>query len=97
MDSQIYEFLKTLKFNDNEIYLLLDIAPTLAEISAEEAAKNIEAVACFGYPADDITYLISQNPAFLCRNFNDLVEDLQKIKTEFGDIEEALKNNPNLI
>ena len=97
MDNQIYNFLKMLKFSDNEIYLLLDIAPTLAEISAEEAAKNIDAVVYFGYPADDLTYLISQNPAFLCRNFNDLMEDLQKIKNEFNDIEEALKQNPNLI
>lgn len=97
MDYQIYDFLKMLKFNDGEISLLLDITPTLAEISADEAAKNIDAVVYFGYPADDLTYLISQNPTFLCRNFNDLMEDLQKVKNEYGDIEEALKNNPNLI
>lgn len=97
MDNQIYNYLKSLKYSDNEICLLLSIAPTLEEVSAEEAANNIEAVMHFGYPVEDITFLISQNPAFLCRNFKDLVEDLQKIKNEFGDVEEALKYDPNLI
>lgn len=97
MDNTIYEYLKILKFNDDEIATLLEIAPVLEETSAEDAAKNIDAIEHFGYPIDDITYLISQNPVFLTRNFNDLVEDLQKIQSVYGDIEEALKNNPHLI
>lgn len=97
MDNTIYEYLKILKFNDDEIATLLEIAPVLEETSAEDAAKNIDAIEHFGYPIDDITYLISQNPAFLTRNFNDLVEDLQKIQSVYRDIEEALKNNPHLI
>ncbi len=97
MDNRIYDFLKMLKFNDNEILTLLEIAPVLAETSAEDAAKNIDTLEYFGYPTDDITFIISQNPAFLTRNFNDLAEDLQKIKNTYGDIEEVLKNNPHLI
>ena len=97
MDNRIYEYLRMLKFNDNEITLLIEICPTLLETSAEEASKNIDALVYFGYPVEDITYIISQNPAVLTRNFNDLMEDLQKIQQDFGDIEEALKNNPNLI
>ena len=97
MDSRIYDFLKILKFNDDEIATLIDIAPVLEETSAEDAAKNIDVLEHFSYPIDDITYLISQNPAFLTRNFNDLVDDLQKIQKIYGDVEEALKQNPNLI
>ena len=97
MDNRIFDFLKMLKFNNDEISTLIEIAPVLEETTAEEASKNIDAIAYYGYPIEDITYLISQNPSFLTRNFNDLVEDLQKIQQTYGDIEEALKNNPNLI
>ena len=97
MDNRIYEYLKMLKFSDDEISVLMEIAPVLEETSAEDAAKNIDAIEHFGYPVDDITFLISQNPAFLTRNFNDLVEDLQKIQQVYGEIEEPLKNNPHLI
>ncbi len=97
MDNRIYDFLKMLKFNDDEIATLIDITPVLEETSAEDAAKNIDALANFGYPIEDITFIISQNPAFLTRNFNDLVEDLQKIQNTYGDVEEALKYNPHLI
>lgn len=97
MDNRIFDFLKMLKFNNDEISTLIEIAPVLEETSAEAAAKNIDAIAYYGYPIEDITYLISQNPSFLTRNFNDLVEDLQKIQQAYGDVEEALKINPHLI
>ena len=97
MDNRIYEYLRMLKFNDNEIALLIEICPTLLETPAEDASKNIDALVYFGYPVEDITFLISQNPAVLIRNFNDFVQDLQKIKENYGNIEEILKNNPNII
>lgn len=97
MDNRIYEYLRMLKFNDNEIALLIEICPTLLETPAEDASKNIDALVYFGYPVEDITFLISQNPAVLIRNFNDFVQDLQKIKEDYGNIEEILKNNPNII
>ena len=97
MNNIIYDFFKELKFDDAEIATLVSIAPTLEELSVAEVEENMNAVVSFGYPVSDITYLISQNPGFLCRNITDLVNDLKAITLQYGDVEEALKNNPYLI
>ena len=97
MDNIIYDFFKELKFDDSEIATLISIAPTLEELSVAEAEENMNAVISFGYPVSDITYLISQNPSFLCRNITDLISDLKAIVLQYGDIEEALKSDPYLI
>lgn len=97
MDKIIYDFLKELKFDDGEIETLVSIAPTLEELSVAEAEENMNAVISFGYPVSDITYLISQNPGFLCRNITDLVNNLKAITLQYSDVEEALKNDPYLI
>ena len=96
MNKNIYEFLKELKYDDAEISTLIDIAPVLEEIPFEKAFANMSLVVSAGYPADDISYLISQNPAFLCRNTLELQQNLQEIaKNE--NIEELLKTDPYLI
>ena len=97
MDKQIYEFLKELKFDDAEIQTLLSIAPVLEETSIEQALQNMTIVVQAGFPADDIGYLVSQNPNFLCRNTPDLANDIIKISQTVKDFEEALRNNPHLI
>ena len=97
MDNRIKQFLKDLKFNDDEINSLVDICPMLEELDFELASANIAAVAEFGYPADDIGFIIAANPAFLCRTTVDLVDDLGRIAHQYGDVETALKNNPDLI
>lgn len=96
MNKNIYEFLKELKFDDGEIETLLNAAPVLGEVSFEQALSNMTAIVSMGYPADDISYLISQNPAFLCRNTHELQQDLAEIAKN-GDIEKQLKNDPYLI
>ena len=97
MDKHIYEFLKILKFDDSEINLLKDIAPTLNETSSQIIIDNISLVVDAGYPADDLTFLISQNPAFLCRNTLELKSDIKKLLNSNEDLETLLKNNPDLI
>lgn len=97
MDKNLKNFLKNLKFNDGEIKNLVFICPMLEELDCELAASNVSAVTSFGYPIDEITFLVSTNPAFLCRNTNDLISDLNGILKDYGDIELALKNEPNLI
>ena len=54
------------------------------------------AVVSAGYPVDEIGHLISQNPAFLCRNTAELQQNLTKI-AENGDLTEQLNNDPYLI
>ena len=97
MDNSIYNFLKELKFDDGEIQTLLSVAPVLEEVSAEQAIQNMSLVVEAGYPADDIGYLVSQNPNFLCRNSKDLASDLIKVAQNNEDVEDALKNDPFLI
>ena len=96
MNKNIYEFLKELKFDDGEIETLISAAPVLEELSFEQALANMTAVVSAGYPADDISYIISLNPAFLCRNTTELQQNLTKI-AENGDIEQQLKTDPYLI
>ena len=54
------------------------------------------AIVSMGFPADDICYIISQNPAFLCRNTQELQQNLINIAKN-GDLEDQLKNDPFLI
>jgi len=97
MDKDLYKFLRELKFNDHEVEFLLSVAPALEEITVSTAIQNMTLVVNAGYPADDIGYLISQNPAFLCRNSTDLRQDLIKLTHACDDIESALKDDPFLI
>jgi len=97
LENKIYEFFKELKFNDGEIENLLEIAPAIAETSVNDIVENMSVVVRFGFPADDIGSLIALNPAFLCRNNEDLIIDLIELSKTTDDIEEALKNNPYLI
>ena len=97
MDKSLYEFFKELKFDDGEIEILISTSPTLDEIDISQAIANMSLVVEAGYPAEDIGYLISQNPGFLCRNTQDLAFDLLKLKQSSDDVEDALKNNPHII
>ena len=96
MNQNIYNFLKELKFDDGEIETLLRAVPVLEETSFEKAFSNMTAVVSAGYPVDEIGHLISQNPAFLCRNTAELQQNLTKI-AENGDIADQLNNDPYLI
>lgn len=97
MDNQIYNFFKELKFSDAEIENLLEIAPAIAETPTSDIIDNMTIVVRFGFPADDIGSLIALNPAFLCRNIDELTSDLVELSKTCDDIEEALKNDPYLI
>lgn len=97
MDKLLYNFFKELKFDDGEIETLIEQSPVLEELSVDEASENLNILISFGYPAGDLAYLISMNPGFLCRNSEDLKTDLQKLSSEYDDIEQTLNNNPFLI
>ena len=96
MNKDIYYFFQELLFDDGEIETLLRACPVLEETPFQKAFSNMTAVVSAGYPADEIGYLISQNPAFLCRNTQELQQNLQEIAKN-GDIEQQLNTNPFLI
>lgn len=97
MDKLLYNFFKELKFDDGEIETLVEQSPVLEELSVDEASENLNILISFGYPVDDLTYIIAMNPGFLCRNSEELKNDLKKLASEYDDIEQVLKNDPFLI
>ena len=94
MDKELYQYLLSLNFEDDDIKFLCAICPGLEIISAERAFENIAIVISYGYPEEDIDGLISANPSFLLNVPEHLNEALAKLGE---DIEEKLKNNPDLI
>lgn len=94
MDKKLYNYLISLDFDDDDISELVSQVPGLEIISFERAIKNINAVVDKGYPKEDIDFLISANPGFLCNDVNYLNQILDSLGE---DIEEKLKEDPFLI
>lgn len=97
MEKLFKDFLIELKFDEGEIKDLVSLCPMLEDLELSDALVNLNLVVEYGYPADEISYLISVNPSFLCRNSQDLRDDLISLANSITDIEEALKNDPFLI
>lgn len=97
MNKNLHSLLIDMKFSQPEIETLVSTCPMLDEVDFELVEANLSAVTNFGYPADDLTFLVAVNPNFLCRTTGDLVTDLEYISEFFPDVETALKNDPNLI
>ena len=93
MDKELYDYLTKIGYADYDIEFLCQICRGLNDVSAERAMANIAAVVRAGYPEDDIDGLIAMNPDFL---LNDPVETAQKL-AYLDNVEEALKDNPELI
>lgn len=94
MDKNLYKYLLSLDFTDDDINTLIETVPGLEIISFERAIKNIKIVSGMGYPEEDIDFLISANPGFLCND----PEQLMHVLMQLGDdIEEKLKADPFLI
>lgn len=97
MNKSLNNLLHNLNFSSGEIENLVSIAPVLDTISIENVTTNLNLLVAYNYPADDLTYLIAINPGFLCRNSNELKQDLEQLSIDYNNIEEALKNDPFLI
>jgi len=97
MEKQLIDLLKKYNFNMNEILDLTNKDPVLEYTSYDDAKNNLMLIVSFGYPEDDLGFLISMNTQILSRNFNDLEKDLKELALKNNDIEEILKNNPFLI
>ncbi len=93
MDQALYDYLMKIGYADYDIDFLCGVCPGLENVSSERAFANINTVIQAGYPAEDIDGLIAMNPDFL---LNDPVETTQKL-AYLDDVEEALKDNPELI
>lgn len=94
LDGKLKYYLTSLGFENEDIENLLELCPALVDIDFEFAFENIQSVAKYGYPIEDIDAIIAANPAFLTADNKTLEKDLKAIS---GDVEEALKKDPFLI
>lgn len=94
MDKNLYLFLKSLELQDEDINSLTDICQGLDFVDEEKALLCAKTIVDAGYPECDLDSLICLNPGILLYDPNELKIKLQSFN---GDIEDILKNNPNII
>lgn len=94
MDKLLFNFLKSLEYDEEDIENLCMISPELEYVSGERAIECAKAVVDAGFPKEDIGGLIFSNPGFLANDPHSLQNTLKKID---GNIEERLKEDPFLI
>ena len=97
MNKKIYDTLKDYEISELEIKDILNLSPMMDVITYEEFIENCYVLVRNGYPQSDLDVLIMSNPKLFVGSPKDLEEDLIKLKKEYGDIEEILKDNPNII
>lgn len=94
MDKNLYLFLRSLDLQDEDISSLTDICQGLDLVDEEKALLCAKAIVDAGYPECDLDSLICLNPGILLYDPSELTIKLQSFD---GNIEDILKNNPNII
>lgn len=97
MDKEIYEILKSFDISDLEIQDMLNLAPMLEHTSCDEFAMNCFLLKKYGYPDSDLDALFLANPNIFVKSARDLEEELINLKSQYGDIEMVLKQDPMII
>lgn len=97
MNKNIINFIKKYDISILELKDIVNIAPMMDVLNYEEFMENVQVLTKYGYPKEDMDVLLLANPNLFVGSPKDLEKDLLKLKTEYGDIEEALKNNPLII
>lgn len=94
MEKELKEFLLGFKLKESEIENLTNLAPMLDYTSLQEFKQNACVLIEFGYPKEDLIELLMINPNIFASDAQALQKELALLKHKFGDIEDALKNNP---
>lgn len=97
MNKNIINFIKKYDISILELKDIVNIAPMMDVLNYEDLMENVQVLTKYGYPEEDMDVLLLANPNLFVGSPKDLEEDLLKLKTEYGDIEEPLKNNPLII
>lgn len=97
MNKNIINFIKKYDISILELKDIVNIAPMMDVLNYEEFMENVQVLTKYGYPKEDMDVLLLANPNLFVGSPKDLEKDLLKLKTEYGDIEEPLKNNPLII
>lgn len=97
MDNKITDFIKKYNISNLEINSMLTVAPMLDIINYDEFVDNCKLLIKYGYPKYDLDFLMLSNPNIFVMNNSDLKNDLDKLKKQYNDIEEILKQDPTII
>ena len=97
MNKNIINFIKKYDISILELKDIVNIAPMMDVLNYEEFMENVQVLTKYGYPKEDMDVLLLANPNLFVGSPKDLEKDLLKLKTEYGDIEEILKENPLII
>ncbi len=97
MNRNIINFIKKYDISILEINDIVNIAPMMDVLSYDEFMENVSLFTKYGYPEEDLDVLLLANPNLFVGSPKDLEEDLLKLKNEYGDIEEILKQDPYII
>ena len=97
MDSKIINFIKKYNISDSEINSMSTFAPMLEVTTYNEFVYNCKLLIEYGYPKYDLDILMLANPNIFVMSHSELKQDLLKLKREYGDIEQILKQDPTII
>ena len=93
MDKRLFDYFKSIGFEDAEIASLQERCPGLDIVDTDKAFECIRILVKAGYPKEDLSYLLALNPSIMLYD----PADLEDIVKNFDDIEETLKNDPYAI
>lgn len=97
MNKQIINFIKKYNISDLEIGDIVNISPMMEVITYEEFMENVSILTKYGYPEEDLDFLLLANPYLFSGSPIDLEAALLKLKNRDENIEEILKKNPTII
>ena len=94
MKKAVYNFLIKTGLDNDDINFICSSYPEFNSVEYKKVIENAKIVVDYGFPVEELDYLILVNPGFLLSN----TDVLEQILIELGDnIAEKLKNNPLLI
>ena len=94
LEKAVKSFFKKIGLDDEDVNFITTSYPELDTYSSSKILGNAKLVVDYGYPLEDLEFLILINPGFLISN----TETLKEILISLGaDVADALKADPFII
>lgn len=97
MDKKIVDFIKNYHISSIELEDIKTISPLLDIINYDQFIENCNILQSFGYPKSDLDILLMGNPNIFVEQPNVLRNSLKNLTLKYKDLEQTLKENPNII
>lgn len=94
MENRVENFLHQIGLDNEDIAFIVSSYPEIETSPASKILVNSKLVVDYGYPIQDLEFLVLINPGFLVSN----TETLEEILISLGaDVANRLKNDPFII